>query len=48
MNTFFVEEECLNKLKHYLPKQFPLKDFVYQNTLQAFQKSDFFEALDFV
>ena len=43
-NTFSVDE-CLQHLKHYLPAQFPLKDFVHHNTLHAFQDKSFFEAL---
>ncbi|MDH5475251.1 MAG: DUF2309 domain-containing protein [Cyclobacteriaceae bacterium] len=33
--------EVIHKLKHYLPSQSPLKDFVHHNTLHAFQNQKF-------
>jgi uncharacterized protein YbcC (UPF0753/DUF2309 family) len=41
----FVEEEVLHKLKHYLPSQTPLKDFIHHNSLHAFQSLKFYDAI---
>lgn len=38
-------EQVIENLRHYLPAQAPLKDFIHHNTLHAFQHSDFFDAL---
>src|SRR5260221_2583543 len=41
----FDEHEVLHDLKHYLPAQSPLKDFIHHNTLHAFQKKKFHKAI---
>jgi uncharacterized protein YbcC (UPF0753/DUF2309 family) len=41
----FDAQQVLATLKRFLPNQAPLKDFIFQNTLQAFQSFEFFHAL---
>jgi len=41
----FDEEQVLHTLKHYLPSQGPLKDFVHHNSLHAFQEMPFYDAI---
>jgi len=41
----FDEHRVLHELKHYLPAQAPLKDFIHHNTLHAFQNMKFFDAI---
>src|SRR6185295_6384825 len=41
----FDEHEVVHELKHYLPAQSPLKDFIHHNTLHAFQKSRFHKGI---
>ncbi|HEY5695612.1 MAG TPA: putative inorganic carbon transporter subunit DabA, partial [Candidatus Saccharimonadales bacterium] len=44
-NHYFDESHLLGILKHYLPTQGPLKDFVHHNTLHAFQDMKFYDAI---
>lgn len=44
-DTSFDEQHVLHALKHYLPSQGPLKDFVHHNTLHAFQDMKFYDAI---
>ena len=41
----FDEEHILHELKHYLPSQTPLKDFIHHNSLHAFQSMKFYDAI---
>ena len=44
-SPIFNEEQVLHTLKHYLPSQGPLKDFVHHNSLHAFQDMLFYDAI---
>ncbi|HEX8277598.1 MAG TPA: putative inorganic carbon transporter subunit DabA, partial [Segetibacter sp.] len=41
----FDEAHVLHELKHYLPSQTPLKDFIHHNSLHAFQHMKFYDAI---
>jgi uncharacterized protein len=41
----FSESHVLQELKHYLPSQTPLKDFIHHNSLHAFQDLKFYDAI---
>ncbi|MBK8370741.1 MAG: DUF2309 domain-containing protein [Saprospiraceae bacterium] len=41
----FREENVIHHLKHYLPAQAALKDFIHHNTLHAFQDRKFYDAI---
>ena len=41
----FSLEKVVRELKHYLPSQAPLKDFIHHNTLHGFQNKSFHDAL---
>ncbi|MFZ9612973.1 MAG: YbcC family protein [Crocinitomicaceae bacterium] len=45
MKSTFQLERVVKELKHYLPSQAPLKDFIHHNTLHAFQHDSFHEGL---
>lgn len=44
-SIIFNEEELLFDIKHLLPSQTPLKDFIHHNSLHAFQHLGFFDAI---
>lgn len=44
-NNFYDIEGLIDKIKHFLPNQAPLKDFIHHNTLHAFQEYSFHDAL---
>jgi len=41
----FDENHILEELKHFLPTQTPLKDFIHHNSLHAFQHMEFYDAI---
>lgn len=45
MENHFDPAHLLHNLKHYLPSQTPLKDFIHHNSLHAFQQQRFYDAI---
>ncbi len=45
MNKTFNQDHVLHELKHFLPTQTPLKDFIHHNSLHAFQDTKFYDAI---
>ncbi len=43
--AYFDENHVLHELKHYLPSQQALKDFIHHNSLHAFQQMKFYDAI---
>lgn len=43
--SLFDETHLLHVLKHYLPTQGPLKDFIHHNPLHSFEQMKFYEAI---
>ena len=41
----FDADHVIHELKHYLPSQTPIKDFIHHNSLHAFQQMKFFDAI---
>ena len=44
-NETFDEAHVLHELKHFLPSQQALKDFIHHNSLHAFQHMKFYDAI---
>ena len=44
-NQSFNEAQVIHELKHFLPSQQALKDFIHHNTLHGFQHMKFYEAI---
>jgi uncharacterized protein YbcC (UPF0753/DUF2309 family) len=45
MASQFDEQHALKELKHFLPSQQALKDFIHHNSLHAFQQMKFYDAI---
>ena len=44
-NHYFNEAHVIHELKHHLPSQQALKDFIHHNSLHAFQHMKFYDAI---
>ncbi|MCW3119145.1 MAG: hypothetical protein JWM28_3227 [Chitinophagaceae bacterium] len=43
--TTFDEKQVLHELRHYLPAQTPIKDFIHHNSLHAYQHMKFYDGI---
>lgn len=44
-HSTYDEHHVLHELRHYLPSQTPLKDFIHHNSLHAFQDMKFYDGI---
>jgi uncharacterized protein len=45
VTTGFDSHKIIHDLRHYLPTQSPIKDFIHHNSLHAYQDKKFFDAI---
>ena len=45
VHSTYDEHHVLHELRHYLPSQTPLKDFIHHNSLHAFQDMKFYDGI---
>jgi uncharacterized protein len=44
-HVHFDEKHVLHELRHHLPSQTPIKDFIHHNTLHAYQQMKFYDGI---